>query len=661
MAIARIKKIEIVGLERDKDVLLTLIQKLGIVELISIQKESEFVQPSHAAAIDVQLLEIEEAITYLSGFQEKAGFLEGMIKLRPLVYQRQLEEVVLTFDYSGLLKKILDLRNELNNLLHQKERLTLERLLLLPWRKLNLALDEIRSTEECALFLGVLNIRDYPNLKDVLKKENIGSFIEVVNQDKTNLYLSIFCIKNDFERLQAKLKGYRFNFVVLPKSSSTVKDRLFEINSGALILDDQIEGIKNNIIELSKEHFKLMVVYDYLTNIGRRYDADKILNKQQFTFCLSGWIRGRDIRLFEEEIAQKLKDVAIFISDPHPDEGIPTALENTPVIRPFEVVTNLYGQPLHKGLDPTGFLAPYFAISFGFCILDAGYGFILLLLMLFFLKKKQISEHGRKFLKFFSYVSIAAIVAGLVSGGFFGDLISRLPEGFSALKDIQKSLKLFDPVKDSLAFLTFTLMFGFIQVWTGVFIRFMRDLGRNRFAAFVLDLPTLIVQTSLLMLVLIFFKILPAPVLKYALILLGISALMVVYYQLKANREISLKIFWSVFGIYSIVTGNFLADTLSFSRIFALGITGGLLGMAINTMLFPKGPINSFLALLAAVVAVLVLFLGHLVNLAINVLGAYVHTSRLQYLEFFTKFFESGGRPFRPFKEENKYIYLVEK
>jgi len=659
MAIAEIKKIEIIGLERDKEDLLVLLQELGIVEVLNVQQEPGVAYQAQLASADARLLEIEETVSFFASFQERAGLLEGLIKLKPLVYERELNEVISDFDYRSLLNKVSNLRNELNNLLHEKERLAQERLLLMPWRGLGLTLDEIHPTENCGIFLGVLNNRHYSSLKGELEKENIKLFIEVANKDKINLYLLILYIKHDFERLQTALKNHHFNFIVLPKSGSTVKDKLLDINSKTLILDDQIQDIKNEIIELSKERFKLMVIYDYLANVARRRDADKILTKQQFTFSLCGWIRRNDIRLLERRTSGKLKDAAIFISDPRPDEDVPTALENAPVIRPFEVVTNLYGQPIRSGLDPTGFLAPFFAISFGFCILDAGYGLILLLISLFFLKKRQISEHAKNFFRFFRYLGVATIIAGLVTGNFFGDLISRMPELLAAIKNIQRTLTLFNPVENSLMFLGFTLMIGFAQIWTGVFIRFTRNLRRNRFAAFILDLPTLLVQTSLLMLVLIFFKFLPVSMLKYTIVSLSVSALMVIFYQIKANRQLSLKIFWSIFGIYSIITGNFLADTLSFSRIFALGLTGSLLGMAINTMLFPKGPINSFFALLAMAIAALVMFLGHILNLGICTLGAYVHTSRLQYLEFFTKFFESGGRPFRSFRKENKYTFWL--
>jgi len=660
MAISKIKKIEIIGLHKDKERFLGLLQKLGIVELINVIESQEVSTGLEMVPSETNLLGIEEAISYLTAFKEKRGLLEGMVKLRPLVYQEQLKEVIANFDYASLLKELSGLRNHLKDFLQHKERLLQEIQLLAPWRNLSIPLEQIHSTQHCSILLGVLRSHDYANLLEDFEKENINLSFEIVNQDRTNVYLVILYIKEEFERLEPVLKNRHFNFITLPRYKLTVKDRLLKINSEVLQLDDNIQDVKERIALLSKQQFKLMVVYDYLANIKKRQEADKSLAKQQFTFCLSGWIKDKDIKLLEKEVVSEFKDTAMFISQPKADETIPVALENNPIIRPFEVVTNLYGQPAYHGLDPTGYLAPFFALSFGLCMLDAGYGLILATIVIFFLRKRQISQVGKNFLKFFLFMSVVTILAGLITGSFFGDLISRLPPQFAFLKDIQKRFILFDPVGDSLVFLGLTLILGFIQVWTGVFIKFLKDLRIDRFTASLLDLPTLMVQISLFVLVLVFAKVLPAFMMKYAGGLLILSAVSVIYYQWKSNGEISLKIFWSVFGIYSIIAGNFLADTLSFSRIFALGLTGSLLGRAINTMLFPKIELTGGLAFIGAIFAILILLIGHIINLAICILGAYVHTSRLQYLEFFTKFFESGGRPFRPFKEEAKYIFLTE-
>lgn len=130
-----------------------------------------------------------------------------------------------------------------------------------------------------------------------------------------------------------------------------------------------------------------------------------------------------------------------------------------------------------------------------------------------------------------------------------------------------------------------------------------------------------------------------------------LGSLLIIIYQCKTQRELALKIFWSIYGLYGIIVGNFLADTLSFCRIFALGLTTSLLATAINEIYF-------ILPQILRLVLIPGFVLTHLLNLGINLLGAYVHTSRLQYLEFFTKFFESQEEPFRPFKREFEFVQL---
>jgi len=653
MGIARIRKLEIIGLRQDQEGILALLQRLGLMEVIT-EKEPAlpFTHPEDIA-------ETEEAITFLRSFQPKPGLLEGIVKLRPLVYESELADVIAGFDYAKLLGKLASLRNELKHFTQQKERLLQERHLLWPWQKLGISLDQLHDTGRCGIMLGVMKSENTAGLIRQCRAGNIRAWCSKVSSDKASAYLCVIYLKEDRDRLEALLKDYHFNFVVLTKHKGTVSARLVEIEREIVALQASIRRIHDEIGGLAPEQFKLMVVHDYLSNIKRRNDLAGGLSNQRYTFLVRGWVRAKDIPAVEGAVRKEYPAVAFFVSKPSPQDDIPTALENPVLIQPFEAVTNLYGQPAYTGLDPTGFLAPFFALSFGFCLLDAGYGLVLALALLFFLRKKQISAYGKNFLKLFLFASFATIFAGIVTGSFFGDLIGRLPESFATLKRLQQKLVLFDPVQDSLVFLGLTLALGFLQIWTGVCIKFFRDVQKDPFSAFVLDLPTLLVQTGLLLLVLVSVGVLPAMLLKFVLGLLVTAALGVVYYQWTSNREISLKIFWSVFGIYSVITGNFLADTLSFSRIFALGLTGGLLGMAINTMLLPSAPVQGFAGLAGLAFASLALCAGHLINLAISVLGAYVHTSRLQYLEFFTKFFESGGRQFKPFRLENKYVFLT--
>ena len=652
MGIARIRKIEVLGLQKDKAEVMTLLQRLGVIELIPEKENTPAV--AHAAHI----AEVEEAISFLRSFQPKPGLLEGIIKLRPLVYESELNEFIGRFDYARFIAQLEELRTKLKRLLQDKERLAQERQLLKPWQLLTIPLDRLQESRSCGVILGVLKREKLQEFLQQCDAEKLRAWCQPLCADNANASLFILYLKDDFERLEAVLKALHFNFVTLPRHKGTARERTAEIDREISLLDGQVARVSAEIAQHAPEQFKLMVVYDYLANVHKRDEVIQGVAAQRYTFLLRGWIRRKDIALLERALSERYPAVALFISRPAAGDDIPTALENPALIQPFEAVTNLYGQPAYAGLDPTRFLAPFFALSFGFCLLDAGYGLVLALVILFFLRQKQISPYGKNFLRLFLFASFATIFAGIITGSFFGDLISRLPGSLGALKALQKRLVLFDPVKDSLLFLGLTLALGFMQILTGVCIKFFRDLRSDKFTAFVLDLPTLLVQTGLLLLVLVASGALPAALLKFVLALLITASCGVIFYQWTANREISLRIFWSVFGIYSIATGNFLADTLSFSRIFALGLTGGLLGMALNTMLLPSGPVQGVSGFLGLAAASLALCAGHLINLAISILGAYVHTSRLQYLEFFTKFFESGGRQFKPFKLENKYVFL---
>jgi len=115
-----------------------------------------------------------------------------------------------------------------------------------------------------------------------------------------------------------------------------------------------------------------------------------------------------------------------------------------------------------------------------------------------------------------------------------------------------------------------------------------------------------------------------------------------------------MRLFWALNGGYSVIASNLLGDILSYSRLFGLGLTSAVLGFVVNEIVF----MSTGIPFVGYVLGFLIFIVGHSGNLAISLLGGYVHTSRLQYLEFFTKFFESGGRSFSPLKEIREYTYI---
>jgi len=672
MAIAKIKKVEIIGLKDNQDEILALLQRLGIMELINIQDMDADKRPP-IISNDINLLEIEEAISFLATFKEKSGFLQGLVGLKPFVYQKELKEVIQNFDWPGLLKELSDLRQHLKDLSQHKERLLQKRKLLYPWRRLSLSLDEIQPTKNCGILPGVLASRDYAKLLENAVKEDIYLFSEIISEDKTNTYITILYLHRDFSRLENLLKDYRFNFVALGYQKGTPKDNLLEINSQALILEDQISEVKERITDLAKEQFKLMLLYDYLSTVRQRNSAEKNLAKQQFTFSLSSWVRLKDAEFLKREISNHCKEAAIFISEPKPDEDVPVILENRRIIQPFEFITQIYGMPKYHELDPTPFLAPFFFLYFGFCVSDAGYGIILSLVSWLILKKFRMGPQGRKFFRLFLFCGISTIIIGALTGSWFGNLIDLLGEGnkvFLPLRRFKDALIILDPLKEPTRLLGIALMFGIIQVWFGNIVAGIGNIKNKRYLDVALDqVPMLTFLFGLTGLGLIFLKLSSQSHTRLFGYFALSGAIGLVLTQGRAEEGLGPKLFYGIYNLYNAFSG-YLSDILSYSRLWALGLVTGVMAATINLIAVQFSQILpsvipfidkiSFIKMLVSGLVLVVIFIfGHAVSFLMSLLGAFVHPVRLQFVEFFSKFFKSGGSSFKPFKIETRYINLV--
>jgi len=678
MAIAKIKKAEIIGLEKDRDRLLALLQKLECLELIDLsagpakKKESASLGPRNITEGPVNLLEMEEAIAYLGTLKEDAGIFSSMIKIKPQVYQQELNEVLGSFDYQGLLQELSASRSHLKHHQQHKEKLLEERHLLSPWKQLKIPLEELHDTARCGIILGMLRQADYSVLLKNCSQDNLEIFSEVVNQDKTNVYLAIIFMQEDFQRLEGALKNYHFNFVTLGRHRGTVGDRILEINRETLVLDDQLQNIHRRIIELSRQEFKLMAVYDYLANIRKRQEVGKELTRQEFTFFLSGWVKERDVRTMQQKITKQFQDLAIFISMPQEDEEVPVDLENPRILEPFEFITKIYGFPKYGEIDPTPYLAPFFFLYFGFCVSDVGYGVILSLLSWLILKKFRMGPQGQRFFRLFLFCGISTMIMGALTGSWFGNLFDLLADSnraFLPLKNFKDSLIVLDPMKESTKLLGVALALGIVQVWFGNIIAAIGNLKNRRYLDIFLDqLPMLVFLFGLTGLGLIFLKLLVSAQLNLFKSSALLGALVLILTQGRAEKGWGAKLFYGCYNLYSALSG-YLSDILSYSRLWALGLVTGVMASTINLISIQFSQIFTGVipfiagvailkAVLSGVILITIFILGHSVSFLMNLLGAFVHPVRLQFVEFFSKFFKSGGQGFRPFRLESKYVKL---
>lgn len=415
-----------------------------------------------------------------------------------------------------------------------------------------------------------------------------------------------------------------------------------------------LEEAERDLKEILSLKYHILVFYDHINSFLQYLKAKETTGLSKFAKGLWGWIKEKDIEKLEEMVHKYLPDSFLYISDPETGDEIPVAFENRSPIEPFEVVTDLYGRPVYKNIDPTPYLSIFFLLSFAFCITDAAYGIILLLLSVIFMKKFKYTPGIVKFLRLIFYCSIATIFMGAITGSWFGDILSRLPSNFFAVR-ILNQLVILNPLEGgskTFLFLGWALILGYIQILWGLYLNLSNSIKQYGIKKSVEPFTLLAIQILVAAIIISFFTskkefIIPLS----SLLVLSFISLMV----LKGlTQKGFMRIFWAFYGAYNVIAGNLLGDVLSYSRLFGLGLTTAVLGLVVNEMVFMSKGIPFVGYLIASVLFIF----GHLANLGINLLGGYVHSSRLQYLEFFTKFFESGGRPFSPLKEARRYTFL---
>ena len=345
------------------------------------------------------------------------------------------------------------------------------------------------------------------------------------------------------------------------------------------------------------------------------------------------------------------------------DEEAPVLLSNGTFAASAEGVTASFGLPAKGEMDPTGIMAACYVFLFGLMLSDAAYGFIVFLMCFLALKKfPRMEENLRKSLRLFMYCGLSTLFWGVMFGGYFGDAVDIVSRTYFGHTVTIPALW-FVPLNDPMKLLVYSMLFGVIHLFLGLGLKGYMLLKDGKVVDFICD----VVLWYLLLLGLI-LMLLPTelfgsiaqmnivfpPVLNSLAKGMAIAgALGILVMSARDKKNPILRLALGAYDLYNIT--GWVSDVLSYSRLLALGLATGVIASVINQMGSMVGN-NVF----GVIVFILVFCFGHLFNLAINLLGAYVHTCRLQYVEFFGKFYEGGGKAFRPFKQITKYVEIKE-
>ncbi len=507
----------------------------------------------------------------------------------------------------------------------------------------------LEGTESTDILLGVLPVGcDLDILGKALYRA--GAIAELLTSDKTGKYVAIICCKDDTDGIRSLLSSNGFVGAAFRGVNETARA--------------YINRLRKNMDELAKEaetiEIRLSALADGLELVEILYDIEQtsltaVAQKQKMvatdrTVMLSGWVPVTAA----ERVTEVLDRVscAYELTEPKVDDNPPILLENNGFAANFEWVLGMYSYPLYGKFDPTFIMSIFYFIIFGIMFADAGYGLVLILACFGGVKLLHPSKSMERFLKMFGYCGISCVIFGVLFGAYFGDLPIAIMKNMLGIPEAElpnlallgssaaNVAVLFDPLQNPMGFLVVSLGIGAVHLIAGMAVKFV-ILCRE---GLVLDAIFDIGAYWLLFLGVALIFLVPA---------VGIwvtvgGALLIVLTHGRAEKNIVMKLLKGLLGLYDLI--NYVSDLLSYSRILALGLAAGVIAQVVNILGTMGGPsVGGFIGLVIA------FCIGHLLNIAINVLGTFVHTSRLQYIEFFNKFYEDGGVAFEPAVPSDKY------
>ncbi len=636
MSIAEVQKVQIIAHSGVKKKVLSALQEEGLVQIESTDfEELDLKSPSvEVTHHEHNLYRLSCALTSLSQWEEK-GFAKRLLAQKPQISREKRDEV-LEFDYLAVLDKVEKLDAEKNELLSEIRFFEKEKEFLSPLSDFELPLRWIQSTDSVEIIIGVLPQSQYEGFQKMADEEAIWH--EVINTDKRKLYLSVLYLKKDRVNIESVFKDLNFSPLYLTEpilsraeAEDTVQDVIRKI-------DAEIEGKKEKYADLEKESQKLAVHREQLMSVHDVLLSEKgmiyktgMMGETERILLAEGWIRTADIQKLRSKLEPYSERIELYYRAPFPDEDPPVILENPKPSRPFELITKLYGLPRRGSLDPTLSLAPFFFLFVGLCVSEAGYGLLTAVVSFLYIKLAKPKGGLLQFLKLLTLLGLSTVIFGTLIGGWFGFPIRKL--------------MVLDPLQDPLSFLYIALALGFIQVWFGTLLNMISGL-KNK-----LYVQSIFVQGGWLVL-------LPSLVLflgKQGSVW-GITTLVgaagIILFAAPSRNPFA-RFFGGLYSLYDI--SRYLADVLSYSRLLALGLATTVIAMVVNNLSQTALGIPWVGWLFAA----LIFAGGHLFNLGISFLGGFVHSMRLQFVEFFSKFFKSGGSPFKPFELESKYVEFI--
>ena len=649
MAILKMKKLRLMAVRSRKDELLRELIRHGCVEFSELEDQIQGSdvesilsrESSDVATLKSQLTSLNHAIALLDTYAPKKG---KLLSAKP-----ELEDLAFLDDtgLSGALKfagaiEGYDARIKRITAEESRQRGIIDS--LQPWLGLDLPLNT-EGTERCGVLMGTIPVKmELADVQAALSQVDEESELFQVNEDKRDRYVLLVAMKETIPAMQECLRSFGFSASALGSMKGTARECLSAAEEALKELASEKEACAQSIVAEAVRRDELKLAADRVSTKIALAEADEKLYGTASTVVMEGWIPEER----EQELIKVFDDFgcAYETLTPTVEEypEVPVKLKNNKVTNGLNMVTEMYSLPAYGSLDPNPLMAPFFILFYGLMMADMGYGLLMVIAALVAMKKIKPRKGSLSFCQLLLWGGISTFVCGALTGGFFGDALVKIgqilgkPSGWGELP------ALFSPMTDSMMVLIGAMVLGLVHLNAGMVINFVKKTKRGQLADAIWEEGALwVTLVGIILFVLKVGNVSGIPV------VLVIGLVMVFYGGSRSAKGLGklLSIFTT---LYNTATGWF-GDILSYSRIMALMLAGSVIATVFNTI----GAIaNSFWLFIP------VFLIGHALNFALNLLGCYVHDLRLQCLEYFGKFYEDGGRPFKPLEVTTKYYNVAE-
>ncbi len=636
------KRLRLIALKADEERILKALQGTETVQIIP-HTETAFAE---VAAFEEKIKNIRETHDYIKGFGKKP-----LLAATPECTVKEVDEALTEAD--ALCGHIGELQHELSALSARIEKRQSRIELLTPFKDMETPIERIAPTKNTRI---IAVVTDAPGEKAIEEASAEKGFAcEFYGTGGAVRAAILACMKDD-DCLNDALSGLNAAEFRFPDATGTVKENIEKETSYIKEEKERIERINEELTELSEKRLSLEKAHDAAT-IDRDLEQGRSgLYTTEYAFVLDGWIKEDDEQTVRDAVASVTDAYELTVSEPEKDEVPPTALKNGRLATPFESLTDLYSRPAYAGIDPTGVMTPFYLIFFGMMLCDTGYGLVLFIGGLLYSKLLKPRNNMAKLAKVIMWCGLSTAAAGLAFGTFFG---ISWPDIFGA----GTIFPLIDPLKNIMTMIILCCAMGLFHMMFGIGVKIFMCVRDGDYMAAIFD------HFSWMLLVLGLVALLASGYVSVswlplaAKIMAITGAAMILLFAGRTKKNIIKRVGGGLGALYNVT--SYLGDTLSYVRILALGLVGGAMGMVFNMIgamiyngLAVMGVVGAVIGVLLAGILLIVL---HAFSLFINTLGSYVHCARLQFVEFFGKFYEANGEIFRPLGYNSKYVRINKK